>query len=96
MTTTGNRANGISVFSTFQVIESTGIGARFDWIKVELTRRRRPANSGSWAITATVAHNITDGLTGKVEYRRYDIAAVGSFLGLPDNGAHSEHGSMFR
>ena len=65
----GNSANGISVFSTFQVIESTGIGARFDY--VEGKDGNGDKQGATWEITGTVAHNITDGLTGKVEYR-YD------------------------
>jgi opacity protein-like surface antigen len=58
--------NAISVFSTFQIIDSTAVGARFDYIDSE-----RALDVDVWDITATVSHQITDGLTGKVEYR-YD------------------------
>ncbi|MFL2937127.1 MAG: outer membrane beta-barrel protein [Myxococcota bacterium] len=56
--------NAVSVFATYQVVEKTGVGARFDYVDFD-------ADNKQWAITATVAQSITDGLTGKVEYR-YD------------------------
>ena len=58
------KANAISVFTTFQVLEKTAVGARFDYVKFDQIPEY-------WDITATVAQTITDGLTGKVEYR-YD------------------------
>ena len=42
----------------------TAVGARFDYVKFDQIPEY-------WDITATVAQTITDGLTGKVEYR-YD------------------------
>ena len=54
--------NAVSVFATYQVVEKTGVGARFDYVDFD-------ADNKQWAITATVAQSITDGLTGKVEYR---------------------------
>ena len=60
--------NAISIFSTFQIIDSTALGVRFDYIDSE-----RAADVDVWDITATVSHKITDGLTGKVEYRYDDI-----------------------
>ncbi|MEE3327322.1 MAG: outer membrane beta-barrel protein [Myxococcota bacterium] len=75
--TDGLSANGISVFSTFQIIDSTAIGVRYDWLGADA-----PDNLGGarvleqWEITATVSHKITDGLTGKVEYRHDDLDTV--------------------
>ena len=71
--------NGISVFSTFDVIDSTSIGARFDWMKSESAAGVEDGKV--WAITATVAHKITDGLTGKVEYRYDDVDVANAGLG---------------
>ena len=71
----GQSGNAISVFATFQLLEKTAVGARFDYVKFEDSTPSQIAeeitNSKNWEITATVAQSITDGLTGKVEYR-YD------------------------
>ena len=61
--------NAVSVWGTFQVIEKTALGARFDYVKLDDSTKK-------WEITATVAQSITDGLTGKVEYR-YDKDETG-------------------
>jgi len=63
--------NAISVFATFQVIESTSVGARFDYVDSWERNQVLGVGTNNWDITATVSHQITDGLTGKVEYR-YD------------------------
>ena len=77
--TDGATANAISVFGTFDILDSTAIGVRYDWLGADL-----PDQVGGgrvleqWEITATVSHKLTDGLTGKVEYRHddTDTAAV--------------------
>jgi hypothetical protein len=71
----GLTANGISVFSTFEIIDSTSVGVRYDWLGVDDPNGARLQEQ--WEITATVAHTITDGLTGKVEYRHDNIEPTG-------------------
>ena len=71
----GLTANGISVFGTFDVIDSTSVGVRYDWLGVDDAAGDRTLEQ--WEITATVAHTITDGLTGKVEYRHDNIEPTG-------------------
>ncbi len=74
----GATANAISVFGTFDIIDSTAIGVRYDWLGADGPDQ---FNNGDrvleqWEITATVSHKITDGLTGKVEYRHDDTDTV--------------------
>ena len=80
--TDGVTANGISVFGTFDIIDSTSVGVRYDWLGADLGDGFGGGRVlEQWEITATVAHKITDGLTGKVEYRHdkvdTDLVATG-------------------
>ena len=79
----GLSANGISVFSTFEIIDSTSVGVRYDWLGVDDAAGDRALEQ--WEITATVAHTITDGLTGKVEYRHDKFEPTG----VASTGANS-------
>ncbi len=82
----GASANGISAFATFDVIDSTSVGFRFDYLGVDDPTGNTTLLDQK-AYTATVAHTITDGLTGKVEYRYDDIAD--NVLALPYQSANS-------
>jgi hypothetical protein len=76
--TDGLTANGISVFGTFDIIDSTSVGVRYDWFGADTGDQLGGDRVfQTWEITATVAHKITDGLTGKVEYRHDNLETPG-------------------
>jgi hypothetical protein len=87
----GATANGISVFATFDIMDSTSIGARYDWLGADAPSGVIPGDRALelWEITATLSHKITDGLTGKFEYRHDNVTVGNASLGQDEGSVNS-------